>query len=73
LCKASKDPVAKPRSTPYFALAANRDRRQFDLPQKFDISRSNNRHLAFGFGIHHVVVRKVCCSGPAFGTKRMLV
>jgi cytochrome P450 len=37
----------------WFMPSANRDPRQFPAPEKFDITRSPNPHVAFGSGIHH--------------------
>ena len=33
--------------------AANRDPSVFDDPERFNVERTENRHIAFGFGIHY--------------------
>lgn len=35
--------------------SANRDERQWDEPERFDIHRDNMRQLAFGYGIHSCI------------------
>jgi cytochrome P450 PksS len=44
-----------PRGSLVYAVlaSANRDERRFSEPDRLDLSRDPNRHLAFGLGIHY--------------------
>jgi len=45
--------VAKGEFSMLLIGSANRDPDAFDDPETFDVTRADNNHLGFGFGIHH--------------------
>ena len=50
----SREPSFAEETLVYAVLAsANRDERQFSDPDRLDLSREPNRHLAFGLGAHY--------------------
>ncbi|MEJ8569174.1 cytochrome P450 [Elongatibacter sediminis] len=52
--------------------AANRDPAQFAEPDRFDIERKPNRHLAFGLGIHRCLGEKLARSEARIAIGRLL-
>ena len=49
-----RDTVIKAGESVFLSYpSGNRDEEVFDQPFKFDVGRTPNRHLAFGFGIHY--------------------
>jgi len=48
-------PIASGMGVFVIIAAANRDPAQFKNPEKFDITREPNEHLAFGEGIHFCI------------------
>lgn len=48
----SKQSIPAGSSVITWLASANRDEEQFPNPETFDIHRTPNRHLAFGYGIH---------------------
>jgi cytochrome P450 len=51
-CNVGGVPLAEGALVTLCIGAANRDPAQFARPDVLDLARENNRHLAFGFGIH---------------------
>jgi len=47
--------IEKDQTVIVWIASANYDERHFDDPERFDVRRSPNRHLAFGYGIHFCV------------------
>ena len=54
-----------------FYSAANRDLRQFEVPESFDPERPSTRHLAFGHGPHHCLGREISLSAGSIVLERL--
>ncbi|MFI7190278.1 cytochrome P450 family protein [Nocardia nova] len=52
--------------------AADRDAEQFDRPHRFDVSRMDNRHIAFGYGVHRCVGAALARTEVSIAVARLL-
>jgi cytochrome P450 len=52
--------------------SANRDPAAFDDPEGLDLSRAENRHLGFGFGLHHCLGAPLARLETAIALPRLL-
>jgi len=62
------------RGTPIMPLlgAANHDPRAFESPDQLDITRSPNRHLGFGFGMHFCLGAQLARMETRIGIKNLV-
>ncbi|MEE2664188.1 MAG: cytochrome P450 [Myxococcota bacterium] len=62
------------RGTPILPLlgAANHDPRVFDEPDEFDITRSPNHHLGFGFGMHFCLGKQLALMETRIALKNLV-
>jgi len=62
------------RGTPIMPLlgAANHDPRAFDRPDVFDVGRSPNHHLGFGFGMHFCLGRPLALMETKVALKNLV-
>jgi len=52
--------------------SANRDAEAFDNPERFDVGRRENRHLAFGFGTHYCLGSNLARLEAQFALRALL-
>ena len=52
--------------------AANRDAAQFPAPERFDVTRQPNRHVAFGLGLHFCLGAPLARTEGRIGFTRLL-
>lgn len=65
-------PIARGEAVAVHIGAANRDPRVFDEPDRFDAGRADNRHLAFGAGIHFCLGAALARSEAAAALRGLL-
>ncbi len=64
--------IARGQTVLVWLAAANRDPEQFVAPDRLDITRKANRHVAFGCGIHHCLGASLGLMIASAGIERLL-